>query len=58
MMSSETKKDELICTIVVGRDGNEWVAVITYSNGKVTEFRDAVFEEVAFAVAREVEGVE
>lgn len=48
----------LICKLSIGRDGNEWVAIISYPTGKTTELRDAVFEEVVFAMARELDGVE
>ena len=47
-----------ICEICIGREGNEWVAIITLETGKVTELRDTVFEEVVFAMAREMEGIE
>jgi len=49
----------IVCNINVGRDGNEWVAVLTYHpTEKTVEFRDVVFEEVMFAIAKELEGFE
>jgi hypothetical protein len=47
-----------VCNISVGRDGNEWVGILTFPTGKVTELRDTVLEEVLFGIAREMEGVE
>ena len=48
----------IVCDINVGRDGNEWVALITYPTEKTMEFRDVTFEEVMLAITKELEGVE
>ena len=47
-----------ICDINVGREGNEWVVVISHQSGKVTECRDIVFEEILLAITKEIVDIE
>lgn len=47
-----------ICDINVGREGNEWVVVISHQSGKVTECRDVAFEEILLAITKEIDDLE
>jgi len=45
----------MICDIALGRDGNKWVAILSYPTGKVTEFRENALEDVLLAITKEVD---
>jgi len=50
-------RETMICDIKVGRDGDEWFALISYTAGKVVEFREPVLEDIFLALTKEMEDV-
>ena len=48
----------ILCNIEFGRNGNEWIAVITYAAGRVEVFRNTRLDEVILAVTKELEELE
>ena len=47
-----------LCDIQVGKEGDEWVVVVSHTNGKVIECRDPALEEVMLAIMKEVDELE
>ena len=47
----------MICEIKVGRDGDEWIALISHTTGKVVEFREIILEDIFLAITKEMEDV-
>jgi hypothetical protein len=47
-----------LCDIQVGKEGDEWVVVVSHTNGKVTECHDPTLEEAMLVIMKEADEIE
>ena len=48
----------MLCNIEVGREGDEWKAIVAYPSGKYTEFTDQSIDGIVLSISKELDEIE